>query len=256
MMRIGWMLLVLLLVAPASQAGDPPLVYQGRAQPLSAWVEAYERCLARQAYVPPRGEYESRAEYEARLARLHTGCADEEVLDGVEVEFPVFLEYDPDEERFSFQFPDADGFHVDYRPLVRDDFPQRLGKLLEDQWHVDAPTPRAVVYKECQPRNLRIDTAWFESAEPYRAGPWRGCSTAYERGEEYGWERDRSEFRVVDLTLYAYSPIPRARALRDREAQLYYRIRGRLTVDDRVLHAGQAAIVNRASGEVLLQIGD
>ncbi|WJW74426.1 hypothetical protein QVG61_07825 [Thiohalobacter sp. IOR34] len=249
-------LLLTVFLAPALlQAGDPPIaVGEREAQPFQRYLEDYERCQARREFKPVRGEYETREEYRRRVERLRAGCDGRERLEPARFKAPVFLSYDADAQRFSFELPQARTYRIRYDALVWDDFPKLLVKLPRDKWHVDDPTPRASVYKECRLRRVSFDPAYFSRVEPYRADSWRGCMTYYQRGDDFGWHREEGVFSIEDVTFHAYIPVDKARRLKRRERDLYYLVSGSLRVPERRFDAEHVELRDVRTGEVLITL--
>lgn len=233
---------------------DPQIRVDKHSQPFADYLEQYERCKAREEFTPPRGEYETEEEYRRRLDNLQVGCDQHRLIEHATLRIPVFLEYQADRQRFVFELPQAKAFSIHYQPLVWDDFPAFLGKLPRDKWHVDAPTAKAGVYKECQLRNVELNPDMFSRAEPFRAGSWRGCMTYYEKGEEFAWRRDENIFNIEDVTFYAYAPVDRARELKEQEQQLYYIITGNLRVPEREFVAHEVQVRNISTGVDFLRL--
>lgn len=240
-----------LMLAPAIQAADRSIEINGQSHRFSELWEDYQRCQARQSFTPARGEYESQDEYNARLAKFRAGCDPYKHYENAVIEVPVFLKYDPDEQRFSFTLPNAENYQIDYQPLVWDDFPGFLDELPRDRWHVDAPTPRASVYKACEIRSAEFDTSVFERVEPFHSGSWNGCMTYYNH-DDLNWRRERDAFVIHDVSFYAYASIDRARELKAREKTLFYRLQGSVDVPEKRFRASRVELVDTATGKQLV----
>lgn len=243
-----------LLLCMTARAADPRIHSGEQSLTFADYLEQYERCKAREEFTPPRGEYETQEEYRLRLERLRVGCDRHRLIERARLQVPVFLDYQADHQRFVFQLPQADAFRIHYQPVIWDDFPAFLGKLPRDKWHVDDPTAKASVYKECQPRRVVLNEAFFTALEPFRADSWRGCMTYYERGEEVAWRRDENTFYIEDVTFHVQASVDRARALKEQEAQLYFVIDGRLKVPEREFVAQRVRLRNVATGTDFLQL--
>lgn len=242
------------VLAGPVRAADPEIRSGEQSLPFAAYLEQYERCKAREEFTPPRGEYETQAEYRQRLERLRVGCDRHRLIEGAQLRVPVFLDYQADQQRFMFELPQVDAFRIHYQPLIWDDFPAFLGKLPREKWHVDDPTAKASVYKECQPRRVVLNEAFITRVEPFRADSWRGCMTYYERGEEFAWRRDENTFYIEDVTFHARAPVDRARMLKEQEEQLYFVIEGSLKVPEREFVAQRVRLRNIATGTDFLQL--
>jgi len=129
-----------------------------------------------------------------------------------------------------------------------------LAKLPRDRWHVDDPTPKASVYKECTLRSARAQGGLIEQVEPCRTDSWRGCMTYYQRDVDVGWRREEDAFFIGDVTFYAYADVQAARRIKDMEKDLVYRIEGVVTVPEQSFEVQRVEIVNRASGERLVTL--
>ena len=250
--RLG---LVLWLGMSVARAGSTVEIDSGnKIQGFTGFIEDYERCKARQEFTPERGEYETKEEYRARIERLRQGCDAYRVYDRVTVTVPVRLSYNVDDTRFEFQLPVLREFDVQYAAIVEDDFPAELAELPRDEWHVDEPTPRASVYKECPLRSVDIDRRMFDQVEPYRPGSWRGCTTYYDRNANVGWRRVEDVFSVNDVAFYAYTEVDTARSIKEVEKDLSYIIEGRLNIPEKTLEVSQVELRNLATGDVLLRL--
>lgn len=241
---LGWLGLVV-----TAGAADPQIRVDKHSQPFAEYLEQYERCKAREEFTPPRGEYETLEEYRRRVEGLRVGCDQHRLIEAAQLRIPAFLDYSADHQRFVFELPQARAFRIHYQPLIWDDFPAFLGKLPRDKWHVDDPTAKAGVYKECQPRNLELNQDYFTRAEPFRADSWRGCMTYYQKGKEFAWRRDENTFYIEDVTFYAYAPVDKARALKEQEKQLYFLVTGDLKVPEREFEAVRVQLRNISTGE-------
>lgn len=253
-MRMTFLFLGLLWLSVTVRAADPEIHSGEQSRPFAAYLEQYERCKAREEFTPPRGEYETQEEYRLRLERLRVGCDRHRLIENARLQVPAFLDYEADRQRFVFELPQADAFRIHYQPVIWDDFPAFLGKLPRDKWHVDDPTAKASVYKECQPRKVVLNEAFFTRLEPFRADSWRGCMTYYERGDEFAWRRDENTFYIEDVTFYAYAPVDRARNLKEQEQQLYFVIDGNLKVPEREFVARRVQLRNVETGMDFLQL--
>ena len=251
--RYGAILLVLGL-SPAVQAEESAITAAGKVQGFSGFWEDYERCKARQEFTPVRGEYETQEEYRRRVERLRVGCDTFRRVEPAHIDVPVELRYDADQGRFLFELPTAEGVRLQYAALVQDDFPKQLEQLPRDRWHIDDPTPKASAYKECSLRKVHAAESYFERVEPFRTDSWRGCMTYYRQGDEDTWFRDASTFFISDVTFYAYADIESARRIKEMEKQLFYRVRGVLSVPERSFDVQQVDILNRKSGERLITL--
>jgi hypothetical protein len=209
-------------------------------QGFTGFVEDYERCKARQEFTP--------------IERLRQGCDAYRVYDRVTVTVPVRLSYNVDDTRFEFQLPVLREFDVKYTAIVEDDFPAALAELPRDEWHVDEPTPRASVYKECPLRAVDVDRRMFDQVEPYRPGSWRGCTTYYDRDAAVGWRRVEGIFSANDVAFYAYTDVDTARSIKEVEKDLSYVIQGRLNIPEKTLEVSQVELRNLATGDVLLRL--
>ena len=225
-----------------------------RVQGFTKFVEDYERCKARQEFTPERGEYETKAEFRRRIEQLRQGCDSYRKYEAATVNVPVRLSYDVDGGRFELLLPVLREFHLDYGPLVWDDFPAELSELPRDEWHVDDPTPRASVYKPCPLRSVTPNAAFFDRIEAYRPGKWRGCTTYYDRDAEVGWRRVDGAFSASDVAFYAYTPVAKARSIKDVEEDLAYIIKGSLNIPEREFKVSEVELRNLVSGDVLLRL--
>lgn len=255
-MRIVMRLCVVLwLIVPAARAGTTVDIDSGnKIQGFVGFNEDYERCKARQEFTPERGEYETKEEYRGRIERLRQGCDAYRVYDNVTVTVPVRLSYDVDDTRFEFQLPVLREFEVNYAAIVDDDFPLELAELPRGEWHVDEPTPRASVYKECPLREIVLNKKIFNRVESYRPGSWRGCTTYYDQDADVGWRRVEDVFSVNDVAFYAYTEVDTARSLKYAEKDLSYIIEGRLNISEKTLEVRRVELRNLVTGDVLLRL--
>ncbi|MBI5462385.1 MAG: hypothetical protein HY941_09390 [Gammaproteobacteria bacterium] len=235
-------------------AEEPNITASGKSQTFTGFWEDYERCKARQEFTPVRGEYETQEEYRRRVEQLRVGCDTLRRVESARMDVPVLLKYDADAGRFLFELPTTKGMRIRYDALVWDDFPAMLDKLPRDRWHIDDPTPKASAYKECTPRDARANKRFISKIEPCRTDSWRGCMTYYMQGEEDAWHRDKDTFFISDVTFYAYAAIEQARRVRDMEKELIYRIEGVLVVPEQSFQAQRVEIVNRKTGEKLVDL--
>lgn len=246
---------VLVAASPLTRAGTSVEIEAGhKSQSFTAFIEDYERCRARQEFTPERGEYETKPEFRARIERLRQGCDAFRRYENVTVTVPVRLSYDVDDTRFEFQLPVLREIRLNYSAIVKDDFPAELQELPRDRWHVDEPTPRASVYKECLLRSVSIDERLFSRVEPYRPGSWRGCSTYFDRDDEVGWRRVDGVFSVNDVAFFAYTSVSTARSVKEVEENLSYVITGELNIPERSLDVQKVELRNLSTGKVLLQL--
>lgn len=247
--------LVLWLGASCAYAGTSVEIDSGKkTQGFVGFIEDYERCKARQEFTPERGEYETKDEYRARIERLRQGCDAYRVYDNVTVTVPVRLSYNVDDTRFEFQLPVLRQFDVKYTAIVEDDFPVEMQELPRDEWHVDEPTPRASVYKECPLKTVVLNRTLFDEVQPYRPGSWRGCTTYYDRDVDVGWRRVEDVFSVNDVAFYAYTEVDTAREIKEAEKDLSYIIQGRLNIPEKTLEVRQVELKNLVTGDVLLRL--
>ena len=244
----------LILCLPLAAAAEPVIEADGKSQTFTEFWEDYERCKAREEFTPERGEYETQEEYRRRVERLRVGCDTFRRVESARMEVPVSLRYDADAGRFLFELPNPKGLRMQYAALVWDDFPPVVNKLPRDRWHVDDPTPKASVYKECALRNARPDGTIIAKVEPTRTDSWRGCMTYYLQGVEDTWHRDPDTFFISDVTFFGYADIAAARQIKDMEAALIYRIDGVLLVPEQSFEAKQVDIVNRKTGQRLISL--
>jgi len=248
-------LLVLLLGASGVAAGGLVIEAGDKKQTFERYLEDYERCKARQEFTPERGEYETREEYRRRVEKLRVGCDTFRRYDNAVIRAPVDLDYDADYQRFEFELPDDRRLRINYRRLVVDDFPAFLKELPREQWHIDAPTPRASAYKECTLKTVNPNPKYFSKVEPYRADSWRGCMTYYLPDiEGAGWRREDGTFLINDVTFYAYIPVTEARRLKRDEAKLEFVLTGDMDVPQREFRVRQVILRNHRTDEVLLRI--
>lgn len=248
-------MMFLLLGASGVVAGGLVIEAGNKKQTFERYLEDYERCKARQEFTPKRGEYETREEYRRRVERLRVGCDTFRRYDNAVIRAPVDLDYDADYQRFQFELPDDRQLRINYRNLVVDDFPPFLKELPREQWHIDAPTPRASAYKECTLQKAEPNRKYFSKVEPYRADSWRGCMTYYRPDiEETGWRREDGTFLINDVTFYAYIPVTEARRLKRDEAKLEFVLTGDMDVPEREFRVREATLHNHRTGEVLLRI--
>lgn len=248
-------LLGLMLCIPAFAQAEELLIAAGdKVQTFERFWEDYERCKAREEFTPVRGEYETQDDYRRRVEALRVGCDTYRRVESARIDRPVELSYDVDARRFLFELPVTKGLRLQYAALIRDDFPAMLAKLPRDRWHVDDPTPKASVYKECTLRSARAQGGLIEQVEPCRTDSWRGCMTYYQRDVDVGWRREEDAFFIGDVTFYAYADVQAARRIKDMEKDLVYRIEGVVTVPEQSFEVQRVEIVNRASGERLVTL--
>lgn len=253
-MRIFCWAGLLALCATFGVGAEPVIEAGGKSQAFAGFWEDYERCKAREEFTPVRGEYETQDEYRRRVERLRVGCDTLRRVEPARIEAPVTLSYDADAKRFLFELPNLKGLRMQYAALVWDDFPLVLDELPRDRWHVDDPTPKASVYKECTLRNAKANADIVGKVEPVRTDSWRGCMTYYLQGEEDTWHRDTGTFFISDVSFYGHADIAAARRIKDMEADLIYRIDGVLVVPEQAFEARQVDILNRKTGQRLISL--
>ncbi len=253
-MRITKWIGLLLCVPVMATAGDLIIEGGGKTQGFTRFWEDYERCKAREEFTPVRGEYETQEEYRRRVELLRVGCDTFRRIENAYIDVAVSLSYEVDEARFLFALPMTRGLRIQYDTLVWDDFPKFIMKLPRDRWHVDDPTPKASTYKECTLRNASANKAFISKIEPYRMNSWRGCMTYYSQSDEIGWRREEGAFFINDVTFYAYADIGAARRIRDMEKNLVYRIEGTLLVPEQSFEARRVTVLNKSSGDRLIEL--
>ena len=194
-----------------------------------------------------RGEYESKAEFKNRKARMTENCAG---FENVTIETPWELHYNPDRQRFIIKLTDA------FRGLLINGLVSAIGGEngpsdcfsapihCQGQWNIDMWYICSVtVYADCIKPQFRL------SSMVRRIDIDAKCNAVYTRDFNTCWRKTRYEIRYNKIAIYI--PLEEARKLKSHERSLFIELSGKLHQDPHSVNVTSFRIVDRANNHVI-----
>jgi len=203
-------------------------VDQDREMSLLGLLDLVDEC--RQTPKPPRGEYETREEYENRLGQENVNCESLLSFSGF-LDAPVLLVYKVDAELFQFSLRlDADWFpntesELFLRPV------NHMVYVYPEEERVKKGEPQLYYRSRVEEmRKRNVHPIYYEKAVVSDEYFYKGFVDSFTHEffiDEYAssrWRVLRPMWDLIKLDLRLYSVVDRARALKARESGLVWRV--------------------------------